>query len=761
MIQLYKKGNNNFSNNGDLVIQPTSSKGKFATNNEITYEFEYPYDEEGRWKEISIDDVIAAPTFWSGKQLFRIYNIVKDVNSMTIYTRHIFFDLNNYVLLDVRPTNLIGEDALNYILKDTPYTGKSNINIASTSYYVRKNIIEAINGNDENSFINRWGGEILPDNFIVNINNQLGGDYGVNITLGKNLKSIEEDVNLDDVVTRIIPEGYDGIMLDGDTPWIDSPLINNYSQVRMKVVKFDDIKVKSNENDEEGYDTLSQAQTAMIERCNTLFEGGLDKPTVNYKVEMYLLRDTEEYKDFAILEDVSIGDTVHCKHEGIGIECDARCISLEWHIENGDKIVYDTIELGTPEQNFFESTNDISNKVSNILNKAGNVKGDCLQGLIDASKASIQASKKVAELQDYRVGMCQDLDPNSDTYGATMWGSTGFFCADKRTLDNKDWNWSTAITGKGIVADAIKTGILSAVKIINKDGSFLIDLSKNGGIEFNDTTSGTPKKALEIKGTDINFFSANGVDTIGKITGYTDTNKNKVIQIQHTANGYFEIAPESSVPYATFDEYGKRIVPGEFNAKIMIWRNIKLTNICVTGNLHFGYDLEAYIKRLYDGSEEKGLLISSSKGVSIQSATGIGLVGNVNVIGDLNTSGSKHRAVDTENYGTRLLNAYETAECYFGDIGKSTTGEECKVKINLDPIFLETVDTSIDYHVFLSKYGRGDIWVSELHEDYFVVESENPNLKFSYEIKAKQIDYATTRLEEFKNSSMDISERRI
>ena len=89
---------------------------------------------------------------------------------------------------------------------------------------------------------------------------------------------------------------------------------------------------------------------------------------------------------------------------------------------------------------FYNYEIEITNKVSNILTKAGNVKGDCLQGLIDASKASIQASKKVAELQNYRVGMCQDLDPNSDTYGATMWGSTGFFCADKRTIDNKDWN---------------------------------------------------------------------------------------------------------------------------------------------------------------------------------------------------------------------------------------------------------------------------------------------------------------------------------
>ena len=135
----------------------------------------------------------------------------------------------------------------------------------------------------------------------------------------------------------------------------------------------------------------------------------------------------------------------------------------------------------------------------------------------------------------------------------------------------------------------------------------------------------------------------------------------------------------------------------------------------------------------------------------------IDMWGDVTCKQNLTVNGTKNRAVKTDSYGTRLLNAYETAECYFGDIGKATTGEECKVKINLDQIFLETVDTSQDYHVFLSKYGRGDIWVSELHETYFIVESENPNLEFSFEIKAKQKDYSTTRLEEFKeNSSTDI-----
>ena len=132
--------------------------------------------------------------------------------------------------------------------------------------------------------------------------------------------------------------------------------------------------------------------------------------------------------------------------------------------------------------------------------------------------------------------------------------------------------------------------------------------------------------------------------------------------------------------------------------------------------------------------------------------------GDVTCKQNLTVNGTKNRAVKTDNYGTRLLNAYETAECYFGDIGEASTGTEKKIKIELDPIFLETVNTKENYHVFLSKYGRGDIWVSERTETYFIVESDVKNLEFSFEIKAKQKDYSTTRLEEFKNSNMDISE---
>ena len=65
----------------------------------------------------------------------------------------------------------------------------------------------------------------------------------------------------------------------------------------------------------------------------------------------------------------------------------------------------------------------------------------------------------------------------------------------------------------------------------------------------------------------------------------------------------------------------------------------------------------------------------------------------------------------------------------------------------MDNLFLETVNTKVGYHVFLSSYGNGYAWISEQGTDYFIIESSSPNLDVSYEIKAKRIGYEANRLE--------------
>ena len=130
----------------------------------------------------------------------------------------------------------------------------------------------------------------------------------------------------------------------------------------------------------------------------------------------------------------------------------------------------------------------------------------------------------------------------------------------------------------------------------------------------------------------------------------------------------------------------------------------------------------------------------------------LGSMGNIACRGtlsgsNLSISGSKNCVQETKNYGKRLVNAYETADYLFGDVGESKI-EDGECIVYLDDIFKETISTDYEYQVFITKYGKGDIWVSERNVDYFVVQAEN-DISFGWEIKAKRKGYENYRLEEY------------
>ena len=120
-------------------------------------------------------------------------------------------------------------------------------------------------------------------------------------------------------------------------------------------------------------------------------------------------------------------------------------------------------------------------------------------------------------------------------------------------------------------------------------------------------------------------------------------------------------------------------------------------------------------------------------------------------------SGSKNALQKTENYGERLINAYETAEYFFGDIGSGKLNKEGECIIYIDDTFQECVNTEVEYYVFTQKEGQGDIWIKEKHENYFIIEG-TPGLKFSWELKAKRLGYEYDRLEQPDEFDLDIDD---
>ena len=390
MIEVYKSTNTNYQKNGDITLTPLECIFEWGLDGICQIELTHEYDNLGRWEYLVNDNVIAAPTPYSDKQLFRIYKREKSDDEVTVYARHIYYDnLGNY-LVDVRPTNKNGQQALDIIFSGTKFTPHSDITTANTAYYVRKNIVEAIAGDDENSFINRWGGERLYDNYDVYIMRQIGSDKGVRAEFGHNLEAIEESVSDEDVVTRIIPVAYNGYVLEGAEPWVDSPKIGSYAEVKGAVINFDDIKLQEDCSEgETGYANLTALRAALVKACNEEYKKGIDDPTVNYTVNMVELANTVEYAEYKQLESVEVGDTITCRHKGIKIEVKARCIRIKWNCITKEN---EEVELGNFLENYFDKTS------SSIQRATASIEGANSQALA-AKEVAEKAAKEAASAQ--------------------------------------------------------------------------------------------------------------------------------------------------------------------------------------------------------------------------------------------------------------------------------------------------------------------------------------------------------------------------
>ena len=119
--------------------------------------------------------------------------------------------------------------------------------------------------------------------------------------------------------------------------------------------------------------------------------------------------------------------------------------------------------------------------------------------------------------------------------------------------------------------------------------------------------------------------------------------------------------------------------------------------------------------------------------------------GTATIYGDLTVEGTKNRLVTTENYGKRLLNAYEPTTPYFGDIGSNMTNGNGYCKIQIEDIFKETIELE-NYKVFVQECGDGKLYVKKYKEYFEIIGT--PNLEFDWEIKAIQKGYKDIRLKE-------------
>lgn len=510
MIQIYSPENKDYEHNGDMTLMPEEAEIHVILNGEWTATIEHPIDDEGRWKYITDNAVVKMPSF-NGEQLFRIQNKEKSDSGVSAELTPIFLDAKeDCFLVDVRPTEKSGQEALDIMTApNKTYIAKSDIKKTSTAYYQTKNLIEAINGNDDNAFTKRWGGEILYNNYEVIVNERVGADRGVHVVYGKNIvkDGFSETIDMTDVVTRIVPKAYNGYMIEGEAPWVDSPIIDKYPTVHYGVITFDDVKMRADasEDDEANgvivCDTQEQLEKALTDKCIEQFDAGVDKPSITIEVNMELLQNTELYDDVKELETVSLGDTAHCNHSKLEIVTDARAIELTWDAVR-NKVT--SVKLGDFQYNFLDNASSVMNRVEQAIREDGSVIGQQIQGIINGVQAQMRAQSSIAKKQEVRAILFEDLDPDSTTFGAMCLGTLGFEIAGERTEDGKGWKWSTFGTGKGFYADFIVAGTMLADRI------------KGGTLELGGKDNGNGiARVMDATGKEIVRLDKNGVYAIG------------------------------------------------------------------------------------------------------------------------------------------------------------------------------------------------------------------------------------------------------
>ena len=463
---LYEKGTTNFTRNGlGYINDVLSAKVVDELNGEYSLTFEYPTlgimsEEllEGRIVKCKVSD--------GSQQCFIIKNIIKTYDKMTITCSHLFYLLLDDLAEDIYPQNLSPKPFLDWIIAranyQLPFTTTSDVSIQQTARYVRKNLVEIILGEQNNSMVNLFGIEIKRNNFNIALNSRVGADRGEKLIYGKNITGINITTDANGIYTRIMPLGYDALMLP--EKYIDADNINDYPYPKIGIFEFSDIKYDP--NDEKAYHTLEEAYAALREQVRILYEGGINLPQINVKVDWLELSKTNEYKQYSYLERVSLGDTIHA--EIFGLNYNTRVIKTTYNVLTD---LVESFEIGTFQPTFATQMNKYDIEIENI-NPASilqDAQDNATYLLTNAMGGYVYKTRDELYIMD-------NEDPNLAVH-VWRWNINGLGYSS--TGINGTYGLAMTMDGS-IVADFIKTGVLNTSVIQGYD-SLTTQVANNTG----------------------------------------------------------------------------------------------------------------------------------------------------------------------------------------------------------------------------------------------------------------------------------------
>ena len=353
---LYKKQKGSsrlkIMNAGDIVtvvLKPTSSSGseerwkvksKYGTGWIIPDGFELITEKKIDNNANAIQEVQSP---WSVQpQRFRIYEVEKTIDEVTVQARHISYDLLYNITTYKSDESVTLQTALDGVLNncvnsDHGFRAYTNVaNEQSGLAYDGKNPIDAMLDPEE-GLCAKYKVNLIRDNDELFFLNDPGMNRGVKIAYGKNMTGVTYTQSDDQVSTRIMPvgENKDGTPLYlSDNPserFVDSKNINNYPIIHVYRLDCDNCKVGQKDSNGSKV-TVAVARARMRKQAEDLLKTGVDNPTIKMEVEFVNLGDTEEYSQFKNLENCFLYDYLIIQHGKQDINVTAQIQEIEWDI---------------------------------------------------------------------------------------------------------------------------------------------------------------------------------------------------------------------------------------------------------------------------------------------------------------------------------------------------------------------------------------------------------------------------------------------
>lgn len=476
-LALYVQGPSEIPDNNSIGVLADciSCQTTHKINGEDELLMTYPIN-GALFDEIKLRCVIVANVERTrGNQPFRIYRITKPLNSIvTIYARHLAYDLAGIVVEPFSASTITGALAglKSHAMTNCPFTFSTSRGTAAAFRVTVPTSAWDLMGGQQGSLLDVYGGEYLFDGYTVTLENRIGADNGVSVRYGKNMTDLEQDANCADCYTGVVAYWKD------EDEVVYSPVVaaaGAYGYVKVLSVDMSD-KWEERPTVEE----LKTAASAYIT------ENNIGVPVVSWTVGFVPLDMTEEYKDTAILERVSLGDTVRVEFAKLGVDASARVNGIEWDVLL-DR--YITVSLGDVRQNIADTIAAQGREIAKapttaeVKSMAERISTTLTAAILGANGGSVRLLDTDNDGEPDTLYIADNPDPaqavkvwrwNYEGWGASSNGYNGPFTMGA-TLDD------------GLLADFVTAANLTAGTIQSADGTtFVLDLD-NGTLDMSGT----------------------------------------------------------------------------------------------------------------------------------------------------------------------------------------------------------------------------------------------------------------------------------